>query len=109
VAQVSARPEGPRAEALSEAGRGRGREAEASKVARARPAPARRLIFLGLGAMAATFPTNRLRKRVWVGALTASRRTPQDALRRTKRPQLLGPGGPDDPEAQPCGTELATH
>ena len=36
---------------------------------------------------------------VWVGSLLAARRTPQEAVRRTRRPQLLGPGGPDDPEA----------
>jgi hypothetical protein len=35
----------------------------------------------------------------WGGTLAASRRTPQEAVRRTKRPELLGPGGPDDPEA----------
>ena len=35
----------------------------------------------------------------WGGTLAAAKRTPQEAVRRTKRPQLLGPGGPDDPEA----------
>jgi hypothetical protein len=35
----------------------------------------------------------------WVVSLVAARRTPQEAIRQTKRPQLLGPGGPDDPEA----------
>jgi hypothetical protein len=35
----------------------------------------------------------------WGGTLAAARRTPQEAVRRTKRPELLGPGGPDDPEA----------
>jgi hypothetical protein len=35
----------------------------------------------------------------WFGALAASRRTPRDAIRSTRRPKLLGPGGPDDPEA----------
>jgi membrane protein implicated in regulation of membrane protease activity len=35
----------------------------------------------------------------WVGTLLVARRTPQDAVRSTKRPQLLGPGGPDDPQA----------
>ena len=35
----------------------------------------------------------------WLGTLAAARRTPQEAVKRTKRPQLLGPGGPDDPEA----------
>jgi 4-hydroxybenzoate polyprenyltransferase len=36
---------------------------------------------------------------IWVGSLLVARRTPQEAVRRTKRPQLLGPGGPDDPTA----------
>jgi protein-S-isoprenylcysteine O-methyltransferase Ste14 len=35
----------------------------------------------------------------WGGTLAAAKRTPQEAVRRTKRPRLLGPGGPDDPEA----------
>jgi membrane protein implicated in regulation of membrane protease activity len=35
----------------------------------------------------------------WLGTLAAARRSPQEAVRRTKRPQLLGPGGPDDPDA----------
>jgi len=35
----------------------------------------------------------------WLGTVAASRRTPQEAVRHTKRPQLLGPGGPDDPDA----------
>ena len=35
----------------------------------------------------------------WGGTLAAAHRTPQEAIRRTKRPQLLGPGGPDDPDA----------
>jgi membrane protein implicated in regulation of membrane protease activity len=36
---------------------------------------------------------------IWLGTLAFARRTPQEAVRRTKRPQLLGPGGPDDPDA----------
>ena len=35
----------------------------------------------------------------WLGTLAAAHRTPQEAVKRTKRPQLLGPGGPDDPDA----------
>jgi hypothetical protein len=35
----------------------------------------------------------------WGGTLAAARRTPQEAVRRTRRTELLGPGGPDDPEA----------
>jgi hypothetical protein len=36
---------------------------------------------------------------VWGGTLAVAGRTPQEAIRRTKRPRLLGPGGPDDPDA----------
>jgi hypothetical protein len=36
---------------------------------------------------------------IWAGTLVAARRTPGEAVRRTKRPTLLGPGGPDDPDA----------
>ena len=35
----------------------------------------------------------------WGGTLAAARRTPEEAIRRTRRPRLLGPGGPDDPDA----------
>jgi NADH:ubiquinone oxidoreductase subunit 6 (subunit J) len=35
----------------------------------------------------------------WVLMLLVAGRTPREAVRRTERPQLLGPGGPDDPEA----------
>jgi len=35
---------------------------------------------------------------VWLGSTFARGRAPSDLLRRTRRPQLLGPRGPDDPE-----------
>ena len=35
----------------------------------------------------------------WVVMLLVAGRTPREAVRSTKRPQLLGPGGPDDPDA----------
>ena len=35
----------------------------------------------------------------WGGTLAAAHRTPQEAVRRTKRVELFGPGGPDDPDA----------
>jgi membrane protein implicated in regulation of membrane protease activity len=35
---------------------------------------------------------------IWVAATFVSGRRPSQAVRRTKRPRLLGPGGPDDPE-----------
>ena len=34
----------------------------------------------------------------WLLATMASGRTPGSTLRRTRRPELLGPGGPDDPD-----------
>jgi hypothetical protein len=35
---------------------------------------------------------------VWLGATFLSGRRPAQAVRRTKSPELLGPGGPDDPQ-----------
>jgi uncharacterized membrane protein len=35
----------------------------------------------------------------WFGTLAAANKSPQGAIRRTRHPQLLGPGGPDDPDA----------
>jgi hypothetical protein len=35
---------------------------------------------------------------IWVATGFVLGRTPSDMLRRTRRPELLGPGGPDDPE-----------
>jgi hypothetical protein len=34
----------------------------------------------------------------WVLLTMASGRSPAGAVRRTRRPHLLGPGGPDDPD-----------
>jgi len=34
----------------------------------------------------------------WGGLTVASGRTPASQLRRVDRPELLGPGGPDDPD-----------
>ena len=34
----------------------------------------------------------------WLLATMASGRTPSSTVRRTRRPHLLGPGGPDDPD-----------
>jgi hypothetical protein len=36
---------------------------------------------------------------VW-GALAFSKRSPGSVVNRTQRPELLGPGGPDDPDAR---------
>jgi hypothetical protein len=38
---------------------------------------------------------------VWIGLGFTTRRTPASAVRRSGRrgPELLGPGGPDDPDA----------
>jgi hypothetical protein len=35
---------------------------------------------------------------VWGGITIASGRTPARAVRQTDSPELLGPGGPDDPD-----------
>jgi len=35
---------------------------------------------------------------VWMGTAFVLGRAPSDIVRRTRRPELLGPGGPDDPE-----------
>jgi hypothetical protein len=34
----------------------------------------------------------------WGGLTVASGRTPASELRQAEKPELLGPGGPDDPE-----------
>jgi hypothetical protein len=34
----------------------------------------------------------------WGGLAVASGRTPASELRKAEKPELLGPGGPDDPE-----------
>jgi len=34
----------------------------------------------------------------WGGLTVASGRTPASELRKTEKPELLGPGGPDDPD-----------
>ena len=34
----------------------------------------------------------------WGGLTVASGRTPASEIRRVDRPELLGPGGPDDPD-----------
>ena len=34
----------------------------------------------------------------WLATAFVRGRAPSDMLRRTRRPELLGPGGPDDPE-----------
>jgi hypothetical protein len=34
----------------------------------------------------------------WTGTAFVMGRTPSDMVRRARRPELLGPGGPDDPD-----------
>ena len=36
---------------------------------------------------------------VWAGIMLAKGKTPARAVRETPKAELLGPGGPDDPEA----------
>jgi len=54
---------------------------------------------LGVGWLALLPLVLALAVAAWGGATVASGRTPGTALRRTHRPELLGPGGPDDPDA----------
>jgi hypothetical protein len=35
---------------------------------------------------------------IWGGMMVASGRTPADSVRESPRAELLGPGGPDDPD-----------
>ena len=36
---------------------------------------------------------------IWGGALVVAHWTPEEAVRRTPKADLLGPGGPDDPDS----------
>jgi len=37
---------------------------------------------------------------VWFGVAVGRGHAPSTMIRRSRRPELLGPGGPDDPDAQ---------
>jgi hypothetical protein len=54
---------------------------------------------LGLGPLAIVPAVIAVAVGIWLVVGLAKGQTPGRAARRTERPELLGPGGPDDPEA----------
>jgi len=54
---------------------------------------------LGLGPLAIVPAVIAVAVLIWLVAGLARGQTPGRAARRTRRPELLGPGGPDDPDA----------
>jgi hypothetical protein len=56
-------------------------------------------VGLGVGWIAVLPLLALLAVAVWSGLAFASGRSPAQATRRTRRTELLGPGGPDDPDA----------
>lgn len=55
---------------------------------------------LGLGPLAIVPAVVAVAVLIWLVTGLARGQTPGRAARRTKRPELLGPGGPDDPDAR---------
>ena len=58
-------------------------------------------LTLGLGPLAIIPAVIAVGVAIWLIAALARGQTPARAARRTQRPKLLGPGGPDDPDRQP--------
>ena len=58
-------------------------------------------LALGLGPLAIIPAVIAVGVAIWLIAALARGQTPARAARRTQRPKLLGPGGPDDPDRQP--------
>jgi hypothetical protein len=56
-------------------------------------------LALGLGPLAIIPAVVAVGVAIWLLAGLARGDTPSRAARRTERPELLGPGGPDDPDA----------
>jgi hypothetical protein len=56
-------------------------------------------LALGLGPFAIVPGVFLVALAIWLVAALARGQTPGRATRRTERPELLGPGGPDDPDA----------
>ena len=56
-------------------------------------------LALGLGPFAIIPAVVAVAIGIWLLAALARGHTPGRAARRTRRPDLLGPGGPDDPDA----------
>jgi Flp pilus assembly protein TadB len=57
------------------------------------------VLALGLGPLAIVPAVIAVGVAIWLVAGLARGHTPARAARRTERPELLGPGGPDDPDA----------
>ena len=55
-------------------------------------------LALGLGPLAIIPAVIAVGVAIWLIAALARGQTPGRAARRTQRPELLGPGGPDDPD-----------
>lgn len=55
---------------------------------------------LGLGPLAIVPAVVAVAVLIWLVTGLARGQTPGRAARRTKRPELLGPGGPDDPDVR---------
>ena len=56
-------------------------------------------LAIGLGPLAVVPAVIAVGIAIWLVASLVRGQTPGAAARRTHRPELLGPGGPDDPEA----------
>ena len=57
-------------------------------------------LALGLGPLAIVPAVVAVGVLIWLVTGLARGQTPGRAARRTERPELLGPGGPDDPDAR---------
>ena len=55
-------------------------------------------LALGLGPLAIIPAVIAVGVAIWLVAVLVRGTTPGRAARRTERPELLGPGGPDDPD-----------
>jgi hypothetical protein len=55
-------------------------------------------VVLGIGWLALVPALIALGIVAWGGLTVASGRTPASELRQVEKPELLGPGGPDDPD-----------
>lgn len=58
-------------------------------------------LALGLGPLAIIPAVIAVAVVIWLLMAISRGRTPAGAARRTSRPELLGPGGPDDPDRGP--------
>jgi hypothetical protein len=58
-------------------------------------------LALGLGPLAIIPAVVAVGVVIWLLTAISRGQTPARAARRTRRPELLGPGGPDDPDSGP--------